>query len=111
MADFRRLPCPFPSATIPSQTVFPAAPPALHGRKLCFYHQRDDKRHARAAKVVRQLDVVGPRLPRIRNLQQVQQATYEILQAIADRRIDIDRVGLHLFEIQWIMARFARRCN
>lgn len=74
--------------------------PALREKKFCYYHLRDHKRHKYAAKVLRQLDVLGPRLPRLQTLFDVQDALYQILTAVADNRIDPDRAGTHLFAIQ-----------
>ena len=78
--------------------------PALRGKTLCYFHQPDHKRRAYATKVARQLDVLGPRLPRMRSLRQVQKALYEIIVALVDDRIDTRRAGAHLFTLQQTSA-------
>lgn len=91
-----------PLCNYPKPDGIPCAAPAIRGKKFCYYHQRDHKRHQYAAKVIRQLDVLGPRLPRMRSLPEVKEALYEITTAIAENRINLDRAGRHLFAIQQI---------
>lgn len=78
----------------------PCGSPTLREKKFCYYHLRDHKRHEHAAKVLRQLDVLGPRLPQLRTLDDVQDALNQILSALADGTIDADRAGTHLFAVQ-----------
>jgi hypothetical protein len=89
-----------PLCNYPKPDGIPCGSPALRGRHLCYYHQRDYKRHQHSDKVLRQLDVLGPRLPRMRNLAAVQDALYQIMNAVLDHRIDPDRAGCHLFALQ-----------
>ena len=76
--------------------------PALRGKKICFFHQRHRKRREYSAKIARELDVLGPRLPRMRNLSEVQAALFEIITAVAEQRIDLDRAGSHLYHLDRI---------
>ena len=93
-----------PLCNYPKPDGTPCGSPVLRGKKLCYYHLRDHKRHEYSAKVVRELDVLGPRLPKMRTLADVQAALYEILTAIADNRIDLKRAGTHLFALQNVSA-------
>jgi hypothetical protein len=52
--------------------------PAL-SEKLCYFHQRDHKRSQYAAGAIRRADVLGPRLPPMTSIPQIQAALYEIL--------------------------------
>ncbi len=76
------------------------ASPALRGKKLCYFHQRDHKRRQYAAGVIRRADVLGPRLPRMKSLYDVQVAISEVLHAMADQRLSTQRAGRILFDIQ-----------
>ena len=96
------MPCPTCTHRKPDGAL--CGSPALRRKKFCYFHQRDHKRQDYAAKLLRQLDVLGPRLPRMRNLLDVQEALYEILIAIADNRIDPHRAGTHLLALQQISA-------
>jgi hypothetical protein len=93
-----------PLCNHPKPDGIPCGSPAVRGKKFCYYHLRDQKRLSYSAKVVRQLDVLGPRLPRLTNLRDVQDALHEIFCAVAENRIDLDRAGRHLFRIQQISA-------
>ena len=89
-----------PLCNYPKPDGIACGSPALRGKQLCYYHQRDRKRYEYSAKVLRQLDVLGPRLPRLRNRFAVQDALYQIMNAILDQQIDPDRAGCHLFALQ-----------
>jgi hypothetical protein len=74
--------------------------PALRGKKLCYFHQRDHKRTLYAAGVIRRADVLGPRLPPMKSLADIQAALYEIVTALAARRVPLQRAGARLFDLQ-----------
>jgi hypothetical protein len=74
--------------------------PALRGQKLCYFHQRDHKRSQYAAGAIRRSDVLGPRLPPMKSIPQIQAALYEIVTALADRRVPLHRAGARLFDLQ-----------
>ena len=78
----------------------PCGSPALRGKKLCYYHQRDHRRQQYAAKVLRQLDPLSPSAPLPKTLPDIQNALYEVLTALAERRIDHTRAGNLLFALQ-----------
>jgi hypothetical protein len=82
--------------------------PALRGKKLCYFHQRDHKRTQYAAGVIRRADVLGPRLPRMKSLADVQMALYEVLKALAARRVPLQRAGARLFDLQQAAAALRR---
>jgi len=79
--------------------------PALRGKKLCYYHHRDHKRSQYAAGVVRRADVLGPRLPSMKSLADVQIALYKVLTALADRRLPHQRAGRILFDLEQAAGR------
>jgi hypothetical protein len=74
--------------------------PALREKKLCYFHQRDHKRTHYAAGVIRRADVLGPRLPRMKSLADIQAALYEIVTALAARRVPLQRASARLFNLQ-----------
>jgi hypothetical protein len=74
--------------------------PTLRGQRLCYFHQRDHKRNQYAAGVIRHADVLGPRLPRMKSLADVQTALYKVLKALADHRLPHQRAGGILFGLQ-----------
>ena len=74
--------------------------PALRGKKLCYFHQRDHKRSQYAAGVIRRADVLGPRLPPMKSLADIQAALYEIVTALAAHRVPLQRAGARLFDLQ-----------
>lgn len=74
--------------------------PALRGKKLCYYHERDHKRHEYAASVIQRADVLGPRLPRMNSLADVQAALHQVINALADHRVSNQRAGARLFDLQ-----------
>ena len=78
--------------------------PALRGEKLCYFHQRDHKRSQYAAGAIRRADVLGPRLPRMKSLADVQAALYEIVTALAANRVPHQRAGARLFDLQQAAA-------
>ena len=74
--------------------------PALRGKKLCFFHQRDHKRSQYAAGVIRRADVLGPRLPPMKSLADIQLALGEVLRALAADRVPHRRAGRVLFDLE-----------
>ena len=82
--------------------------PALRGKKLCYYHQRDHKRQQNSASGIRRADVLGPRLPSMKSLYDVKAALHEVLTAILDHRISNQRAGRILFDLQQASASLNR---
>ena len=74
--------------------------PALRGKKLCFYHQRDEKRRKCIAGVIRRADPLSLRPPVPKSLPQFQSALFEVMNALADGRIHCKRAGVLLFGLQ-----------
>jgi|SRR5271167_340343 len=74
--------------------------PALRGEKLCYYHQRDRKRSQYAAGAIRRADVLGPRLPPMKSLVDVQAALREDFNALAAHRVPLPRAGRILFDLE-----------
>ncbi len=74
--------------------------PALRGQKLCYFHHRDYKRSQYAASAIRRADVLGPRLPPMKSIAQIQAALYEIVTALAAHRVSHQRAGARLFDLQ-----------
>ena len=74
--------------------------PALRGKKLCYFHQRDHKRTQYVAGVIRRADVLGPRLPPMKSLADVQAALREVFNALAANRVPLQRAGRVLFDLQ-----------
>ena len=74
--------------------------PALRGKKLCYFHQRDHKRTQYAAGVIRRADVLGPRLPPMKSLADIQLALGEVLSALAAHRVPLQRASRVLFDLE-----------
>ncbi len=86
--------------SFPKPDGSPCGSPALRGKKLCYFHHRHQKRLQYAAGAIRRADVLGPRLPAMKSLHDVQVAISEVLNAMADQRLSIQRAGRILFDIQ-----------
>ena len=78
----------------------PCGSPALHGKRLCYFHHRDHQRRQYVAAVLRRADVLGPRLPRMKSLYDIQVAISEVLNAMAADTISTRRAGRILFDLQ-----------
>jgi len=87
----------------------PCGSPALRGKKLCYYHQRDYKRSQYVAGVIRRADVLGPRLPRMKSLSEIQMALAEVLNALANHRVPLRRASARLFDLQQAAVPFRQR--
>jgi hypothetical protein len=74
--------------------------PALRGKKFCYYHQRDQKRRQHVESVIRRADVLGPRLPTMKSLTDVQMALSEVFNALAAKRIPLQRASATLYALQ-----------
>ena len=95
---------PYPICSHRKDDGAPCGSPALRGKKLCYYHQRDHKRQQYAAAINRRADVLGPRLPCMKSLYDVKAALYEVMTAIVDHRINNQRAGRILFDLQQASA-------
>lgn len=74
--------------------------PALHGKKLCYFHQRDHRRQANIAQLLRRTDPLNPHSSLPKTLPGIQVALYEVMTAVADGRINPKRAGVILFSLQ-----------
>ena len=82
------------------QDGVPCGSPALRGKKLCYFHQRVHKRSQYAASVIRRADILGPKLPPMKSLADIQVALHEVMDAIIEDRIPPRRAGAVLFGLQ-----------
>jgi hypothetical protein len=80
--------------------------PALRGKNRCYYHRRDHKRAQYADAVIRRADVLGPRLPRMKSLADIQLALGEVLNALANHCVPLDRAGRVLFDLEQASVHF-----
>ena len=78
----------------------PCDSPALRGKRLCYYHRRDQQRREFSASLARRADVLGPRLPPMKSLADVQAALSEVLNALAADRVSNQRAGRILFDLE-----------
>ena len=90
----------FRICNFPKADGLPCGSPALHGKRLCYFHHRDQQRRQHAAAVLRRADVLGPRLPRMKSLDDIQVALSEVMYAMVDHRISTQRAGRILFDLQ-----------
>jgi len=84
----------------PKPDGIPCGSPALRGEKLCYYHQRDRKRSQYADSAIRRADVLGPRLPPMKSLADIQAALREVFTALVARRVPLQRAGRILFDLE-----------
>lgn len=78
----------------------PCGSPTLRGKRLCYFHHRDQQRREFSGSIIRRADVLGPRLPRMKSLFDVQAALAEVFNAIVDHRVSNQRAGRILFGLQ-----------
>jgi hypothetical protein len=78
----------------------PCGSPALHRKKLCFYHHRDQLRFNYLARILRCNDPLRPSAPLPRDLRDVQATLFEVITALADNRIHDRRAGKLLYALQ-----------
>ena len=78
----------------------PCGSPALHDKKLCYFHNREHKRRQYAAGAVRRADVLGPRLPRMKSFHDIRSALTQIYQALLTGSVPLQRAGARLFDLQ-----------
>jgi hypothetical protein len=90
----------------PKPDGIPCGSPALRGKKLCYFHQRDHKRSQYAAGAVRRADVLGPRLPLMKSLADIQVALAEVFNAITTHRVPHQRAGRILFDLEQAAVAF-----
>ena len=73
----------------------PCGSPALRGKKLCYFHQRDHQRLQQFARIRRCAETLH--LPPLGSLRDIQAALFEVIDALAANRIDPKRAGALLF--------------
>ena len=95
---------PYPICNFPKSDGTPCSSPALTGKKLCYYHHRDNQRQERIDTAVRRADVLGPRPPRLRSCRHVLAALNEVWTALLEDRVSDDRAGRVLFDLQQASA-------
>ena len=78
--------------------------PALRGKTLCYFHQRDAERAQRIvqqrARVRRRAQIAQLRLPPLETVQDIQFALFDVLDALAANRIEPQRASALLFGLQ-----------
>jgi hypothetical protein len=87
----------------------PCGSPALRGGRLCYYHNRDQQRLEFSGSAIRRADVLGPRLPHMKSLADVQSALYEVITALATDRVSTRRAGRILFDLEQAALPFRRQ--
>ena len=93
----------------PKPDGVPCGSPVLKHKKLCYFHHRDQKRLQYAASAIRRADVLGPRLPRMKTLADIQAALHDVMYAILDNSIPLRRSGRILFDLQQAAIPLRRR--
>ena len=84
----------------PKPDGIPCGSPALKYKKLCHFHHRDQKRLQYAGSAIRRADVLGPRLPPMKSLADIQLALGEVFNALAADRVPLQRASTRLFDLQ-----------
>ena len=91
---------PFRTCNFIKPDGIPCGSPSLRGKKLCHFHHRDHQRQVRMGSALRRSDVLGPRLPPMRSLADVQFALTEVCNALLDIRVPIGRASRILYDLQ-----------
>ena len=102
---------PYRICNYPKPNGSPCGSPALLGKKLCCYHHRDHQRGQRIDTAVRQADVLGPKLPPLRSLQNVLAGLNQVVQALANDRLSDDRAARILFDLQQASTALRKRVS
>ena len=74
--------------------------PALRGKTLCYFHQRDVKRAQQRAKLRRHAEVCELHFPPLNTIMDVQIALFDVMDALAANRIEPQRASALLFGLQ-----------
>ena len=74
--------------------------PALRGKKLCYFHQRDHQRSQQLSRVRRRAETLLLHFPPLVTTQDVQLALFEVIDALAAQRIEPQRASALLFALQ-----------
>ena len=82
----------------PKPDGVPSGSPALRDEKLCYFHHRDHERSQYSANAIRRAGVLGPRLPRMDSLADIQSALHKVMNAkvmnaIIDHRVSYRRAA------------------
>ena len=80
--------------------------PALRGQKLCYFHERDHQRQQQIARIRRRAETLRLHLPPLETVLDVQAALVEVIDALADHRIDPKRASTLLFALQQASGHF-----
>ncbi len=98
----------FRICNFPKPDGAPCGSPALKNENLCYFHHRDQQRFENLGSAIRRADVLGPRLPRMKSLADVQLALYEVGNAISLNTISTQRAGRILSELDQAAVPFRR---
>jgi len=74
--------------------------PALRGKKLCYFHQRDQLCLHQLARVRRRAETLRLHFPPLETPQDLQGALFEVLDALGADRVEPKRASALLFALQ-----------
>ncbi len=74
--------------------------PALRGKKLCYFHQRDHQRLKYTERILRCNDPLRPTAPLPKTLPEMQFRLYDVMTALADDSLPIRRASKLLCALQ-----------
>src|SRR6516225_7796012 len=78
--------------------------PALRGEKFCYFHRNARARRLQMAQARRRGEACRIQLPVVEDMHAVQVSLQQVLEALADDRIDHKRAGLMLYGLQQAAA-------
>ncbi len=78
----------------------PCGSPALRGKQLCYFHQRDHQRSRQLSRVRRRAETLLLHFPPLETTQDVRLALFDVIDALADHRIEPQRASALLFALQ-----------
>ncbi|HVP53931.1 MAG TPA: hypothetical protein VMU45_02970 [Candidatus Eisenbacteria bacterium] len=84
----------------------PCGSPALRGKQLCYFHQRDLDRGQRYSRLRRKAQSLRLYLPPLESADDVQAALFEVIDALAANCIEPRRAGALLFALQQASLHF-----
>jgi len=82
--------------------------PALRGKQLCYFHQRDLDRSQQRARLRRRAESLRLHFPPLETMVEVQIALFEVMEALAADCIEPRRASALLFGLQQASLRLRR---
>jgi len=90
----------YPTCSHLKSNGIPCASPALRGKTLCYFHQRDLDRTHQYSRLRRKAETMKLHLPPLETAADVQTALFKVIDALAANCIEPRRAAVLLFALQ-----------